>query len=179
MIDEGVPLISDGLVLEMNRKTLEESICFLGVVGYLPFKRGKMLGERPGVSTSDKIWDKFFDIQSDIPSISGGRRIGVYYQGDAPEGHTTYFAGVEVEQDRQSSCFASWILPEREYVVCSFQAENFKYLSSAVGKAMKYTRSWLKGHGLIADGFFSEIYYNNSLGITYMELWIPFKQRDE
>lgn len=46
VVDEGVPLISDGLVLEMNRKYLEEPINFLGVTGYYPFKYGKMFGER-------------------------------------------------------------------------------------------------------------------------------------
>lgn len=29
MIDEGVPLISDGFVLEISRKTLEETVSFL------------------------------------------------------------------------------------------------------------------------------------------------------
>ena len=33
MIDEGVPLISDGMVLEINRKTLKNPINFIGVQG--------------------------------------------------------------------------------------------------------------------------------------------------
>ena len=39
-----------------------------------------------------------------------------------------------------------------------------------------FTRLWHKKHGLIADGFFPEVYYPNS-DTPYMELWIPFRQR--
>lgn len=179
MVDEGVPLISDGLVLEMNRKAMGTPVDFLGVAGHIPFERGKMLGERPGVAMPDKIWHRFFSMLKEIPCLSGGRHIGVCYHGDAPEGYTTYFAGAEVEQDRENTCYASWRLPAREYVVCGFEAESFEQLTDvALGKAMKYTRFWLKKHGLIADGFFPEIYYQNSLSAPYMELWIPFKQRE-
>lgn len=179
LIDEGIPLISDGLVLEMNRKTLEEPIYFMGIKGFFPFVLGKMLGERPGVSAPDEIWNGFFSVLQDIPQISGGRHIGVCYKGDSPKGHTTYFAGAEVEQGRMSSRFVNWQLPAREYVVCGFEAEDVEQLtSSALGKAMKYTRFWLKKHGLIADGFFPEMYYHNSPDTAYMELWTPFRQRE-
>jgi AraC family transcriptional regulator len=179
-ISEGVSLISDGLVLEMNRKTVAAPIDFLGAVGKIPFKSGKMLGERPGIDTADEIWHAFFTALKDIPCIAGGLHIGVCYPGGAPEGYTTYFVGAEVEPGTEDSRFASWLLPAREYVVCGFEAESFEQLiDSAMGKAMKYTRLWLKEHGLIADGFFPEIYYPNQSSHTtaYMELWIPFRQR--
>lgn len=46
-----------------------------------------------------------------------------------------------------------------------------------MGKAMKYTRFWLKKHNLIADGFFPEMYYNSKSNSVYVELWIPYKKR--
>jgi hypothetical protein len=46
-------------------------------------------------------------------------------------------------------------------------------------KAMKYTRFWLKKHDLIADGFFPEMYYQRTSDIVYVELWIPFKNREK
>ncbi len=186
MVDEGVPLISDGIVLEYNRKTLNDPVNFLGVKGFYHFKKGKMLGERPGVSEPSAIWQRFFDTRKDIPCIPNGRLIGVSYQGDAPEGYSTYFVGAEAEQGKEHSLYESWELPAREYVVCGFEAENLEQLTgSASGKAMKHMRFWLKEHGLIADGFFPEIYYH-SLGklshcsskTAYMEMWIPFKQRE-
>lgn len=179
MIDEGVPLISEGMVLEINRKTLNEPINFLGVKDYFSFKSGKMLGERPSVSEPAVIWNMFFRVHKDIPCIPKGRIIGVTYHGDAPEGYSTYFIGAETERGTKDSRFVNWELPVREYVVCEFEAENFEQLlPSALGKAMKYTRFWLKEHGLIADGFFPEIYYHDSPKMAYMEMWIPFKQRE-
>lgn len=179
ILDEGVPLISDGLVLEMNRKTLDQPICFAGKQGFFPFVPGKMLGERPGVSAADDIWNAFYSVRRDILCIPGGRQVGVCFKGDAPEGYTSYFAGAEVEQIVENAHHGGWQLPAREYIVCGFEAEDLEQLApSALGKAMKFTRLWLKKHGLIADGFFPEMYYPSLPDTPYMELWIPFRQRE-
>ena len=178
MIDEGVPLISEGLVFEYNRRTLDKPVSFLGVEDLWRFKPGKMLGERTGVDEPGEIWGRFFKIAKDIPRIPGGRNIGVSYHGGAPEGYSTYFVGTEVEPGRSDSRFASWQLPVREYVVCEFEAENFEQLTASLGKMHKFTRLWLKNHGLVADGFFPGIYYPFSLEMAYMETWIPFRQRE-
>jgi len=182
MVDEGVPLISEGIVLEYNRKTLNAPINFLGVKDFWQFKPGKMLGERPGISEPAAIWDRFFNVYNDIPCIPCGRRVGVSYHGGAPEGYSTYFVGAEVETTdikADDTRFASWQLPAREYIVCEYEAEDFKQLIASLGKMMKFTRFWLKKHGLRADGFFPEIYYNNlpDVNHAYMEMWIPFKER--
>lgn len=177
VIEEGVSLISDGLVLEMNRKFLEKPISFLGVTGYYPFKYGKMFGERTGVDTVGEIWNRFFRELPNISHISKGRLIGVSYHGDAPEGYSSYFIGPEVEKDKESHNFANWQLPAREYVVCGLEIENHDQMMICIGKAMKYTRFWLKKHDLIADGFFPEMYYQCTSDIAYVELWIPFKKR--
>lgn len=76
------------------------------------------------------------------------------WNGDAPEGFSTYFAGAEVESDTEDFRFASWQLSVREYIVCKFEAGDFKQLSASLGKMMKFPRFWLKKHGLIADSFF-------------------------
>lgn len=177
VINEGVPLISDGLVLEMNRKFLQEPINFLGVTGYYPFCSGKMLGEKTGVDTIGDIWDRFYKELPNIPNIPEGRLIGVSYKGDAPEGYSSYFIGAEIKEDEKDHNFFNWQLPTREYVVCGFESENNEQMVVGMGKAMKYTRFWLKKHGLIADGFFPEMYYESKSDIVYAELWIPFKKR--
>ncbi|MCL2360383.1 MAG: AraC family transcriptional regulator [Defluviitaleaceae bacterium] len=176
MVDEGVPLISEGIVLEYNRKILDEAVYFLGVKDFWRFESGKMLGERPGVSGPTAIWDRFYELRKDIPSIPCGRRVGVSYHGGAPEGYSTYFAGAEVDVIPKDTDFASWELPPREYIVCEYEAEDFNELLASMGKMMKFTRFWLKKHGLIADGFFPEIYYSSQKH-AYMEMWIPFKNR--
>jgi len=179
MVDEGVPLISEGLVLEYNRRVLDEPVNFLGVRDYWYFQRGKMLGERTEVSGPAAIWDRFYAEYKDIPHIPGGRNIGVCYHGDAPEGYTTYFAGAEAEWGAWDARFVSWQLPARDYIVCSFEAERFEQLIAGMGRMMKFTRFWLKNHGLIADGFFPELYYQNAGEAAYMEMWIPFRQREK
>jgi len=203
IIDEGVPLITEGIVLEYNRKTLAQPVNFLGVQDLWRFTPGKMLGERPGVSEPAAIWDRFFSILDDIPCIPCGRRVGVSFHGGAPEGYSTYFAGAEVDLDAintgafnsrafnvstlnaglgldsDNAPFASWQLPAREYIVCEYEAETFKQLIASMGKMMKFTRFWLKKHGLKADGFFPEIYYSKpGIDHAYMEMWLPFKKRE-
>ena len=183
MVDEDVPLITEGIVLEYSRKTLDDPIHFLGVEDLWRFKPGKMLGERPGVSEPAAIWDKFNNMIDDIQCIAHGRRVGVSYHGGAPEGYSTYFVGAEVEADIANSPdnrFAGWVLPSREYIVCRYEAEDFSGLMASLGKMMKFTRYWLKEHGLRADGFFPEVYYNNlpKADHAYMEMWIPFTERE-
>lgn len=107
--------------------------------------------------------------------------MGVCYHGGAPAGFATYFAGAEVAPGTEVPGFTSWRLPARDYVICGFEAENPQKLAeSAVPKAMKYTRFWLREHGLIADGFFPELYYKakSAPETAYMELWVPFRQRE-
>ena len=177
VINEGVPLISDGLVLEMNRKFLHEPIDFLGVIGYYAFRSGKMLGEKTGVDMIGDIWHQFYKELPNIQRIPEGRQIGVSFKGDAPEGYSSYFIGVETKKVKTNHNFIHWQLPSREYVVCGFESENKDQMVADMGKAMKYTRFWLKKHGLTADGFFPEMYYKSKSDIVYTELWIPFKKR--
>lgn len=174
MVDENIPLISEGLVLEYHRLQLAEPINFLGILGFYSFTQGKMLGERTGVDEAGSIWDSFYLIHKEIPRKPSGRTIGVSFPGDAPEGYSSYFVGVESEIE--DARFASWQLPARDYIVCSFEVDDTSQYAEAIGKMMKHTRFWLKSHGLIADGFFPEIYYNTP-EMAYMELWVPFRER--
>jgi len=182
MVDEGMPLIADGIVLEYNRRTLDEPIHFLGVADLWRFQSGKMLGERTEVSEPKEIWDRFSQISDMIRSIPNGRHIGVSYLGDAPAGYSTYFVGAEVEVTIMNSAdasFSRWEMPAREYIVCEYQAEDFQQLMASLGKMMKFTRFWLKKNGLRADGFFPEVYESKTEGDhAYMEMWIPFKKRE-
>lgn len=179
-VGEGVPLIAQGIVLEYHRKTLAQPVHFLGVQDLWQFRPGKMLGERPGVSEPAALWDRFHKIRSQIPSIPHGRQVGVSYPGDAPEGYSTYFVGAEANPSVPEGAFARWVLPAREYIVCQYEAEDFQQLMASLGSMMKFTRHWLKAHGLKADVFFPEIYggHMRHTNHAYMEMWIPFKERE-
>jgi AraC family transcriptional regulator len=174
MIDEGVPLICDGLILEFVRKTLEKPILFMGVTGIIPIEGQMPLGESTGVDMPGKVWERFHNEKLNIPRIPNGRELGVAYLGDAPEGSFTYFAGAEVEHEKEDPRFVKWALPAREYVVCGFEAENFEQLVTvALNKSLKYSGLWLEKHGLTTDAYSPEMYYNSSPEAKYMELWIP------
>lgn len=178
MIDEGVPLISDGLVLEINRKTILQPILFMGVTGIVPIEGQMPLGEATGVDMPAKVWEKFHQEKQLIPKRKGGRELGVAYLGDVPEGYFTYFTGAEVEQGTENTHFVTWELPAREYIVCGFEAENFEQLVTvAINKAVKYSELWLEKHGLTMDVYSPEMYYDSSPDGTYMELWIPISEK--
>jgi AraC family transcriptional regulator len=177
MIDEGVPLISDGLVLEFNRKTLDRPVLFLGVTGIIPIEGQMPLGEATGVDLPGEVWRRFHEEKHDITRLDGGREIGVAYLGDAPEGSFTYFAGAEVAQGAEGDRFVRWELPTREYVVCGFEAEDFERLVTvALNKAVKYSGLWLEKHGMKMEAYSPEMYYDSSPDGTYMELWMPVSE---
>lgn len=154
MIDEGVPIISDGLVLEMNRKTLDKPVDFMGLAGYVPISGQLPAGESTGIDIPGEIWRRFHQEKDRINRLTGGRELGVAYMEDAPEGCFTYFAGAEVETGAADAHFKTWRLPAREYIVCGFEAENFHELTTvALNKAIKFSGFWLEKHGLTADMF--------------------------
>ena len=174
MIDEDVPLITDGLVVEFKRKTILQPILFMGVAGIIPIEGQMPLGEATGVDMPGAVWEKLHKEKHSIPRISGGRELGVAYLGDAPEGYFTYFAGAEAAQGAKDPRFDTWELPAREYIVCGFEAENFQQLVTvALNKAVKYSGLWLEKHNLTMDVYSPELYYDSSPDSTYMELWMP------
>lgn len=180
LIDEGVPLISEGLVLEMNRRVLDKPVDFMGVIGYVPIAGQLPVGESTGVDMPGEIWRRFHQEKGRIVRIPNGREIGVAYMGDAPEGCFTYFAGAEAESGVTDEHFQMWQLPAREYIVCGFEAKDFPELTTvALNKAIKYSSLWLEKHGLVMDMFAPELYYGSTPETTYMELLIPFSQSQQ
>ena len=174
MIDEGVPLISEGIILEFNRRTLDKPIRFLGLTGIVPIAGQMPLGEQTGVDVPGEVWNRFHLVKHRLPRIPEGREIGVAYMGDASEGSFTYFAGSEVGPGVEAEGFTAWELPAREYVICGFEAASFEELVTvAINKAVKYCGPWLKKHGLTQELYSPELYYDSSPEGTYMELWIP------
>lgn len=174
IIDEGVPLISEGIILEYNRRAVDKPIRFLGVSGIIPIAGQMPLGEQTGVDLPGETWHEFHRSKHRIPRLPKGREVGVSYLGDAPEGHFIYFAGAEASPGAAADGFTAWELPAREYVVCGFEAESFEELvTAALNKAVKYSGQWMKEHGLTQELYSPEIYYDSSPEGTYMELWIP------
>lgn len=175
LIDEGVPLISEGLVLEISRKTLEEPIDFVGVSGYVSFKGEMPSGLQTGIDVPGEIWNRFHNEKHRMPIKQNARGIGASYYGEAPKGFFTCFTGEEAESRIISSEFKIWTLPARKYIVCGFEAENFEELyKNALGKAYEYTKMWINKHSLNCDDFTAHMLYDN--GDIYSEWWIPINE---
>jgi AraC family transcriptional regulator len=177
MIDLGVPLISEGVVLELNRITLDTPICFIGLMEYVSIAGLFPSGEVMGVNEPGEVWQRFGEIEANLPSKPMSRKIGVaYHDTSAPEGSFPYFVGAEAEPQTDNGGFQTWTLPVGEYLVMRFEAESFDELvSSTLPKALKYQHMWQREKGLKLGSFGAEIYYNVSdeqaSDFAFMEIW--------
>ncbi len=186
LIDEGVPLITDGIVLEINRRSVTEPIQFIGFEKEMPVQFVEGLGTESGVDPLDALWNEFHDQKCKIAGLSiDAEEVGVAHP-CTTEGCFCYFAGGRKDREQESAGMTSgefttasdretaWILPTGEYVVCSFEAENFKALvMDALYKAQRYVyQKWLPNHHLQTDIFCAERYASHSPSTTGMELWL-------
>lgn len=171
LVDEGVPLVANGIVLEVKRQTLSEDRLFSGISVQNP------INNTPGIDFLGELWKrhhKEFGLM--IPCLVDERvEIGISSAGDR-EGFFTYFAGSEVHKhtdewlqhaDLYGQC-ENRKLPAGEYVVCTFDAENFHSLTTnSLNKAVDYMfGTWLPRHGLTCEGFLAEIYDHRCLGVA-------------
>lgn len=179
LVDENVPLVSDGIVLEISRKRLPAAEHFSGLETKAPVEFVAGLGVEPGVDPLDAIWRAFHDKKDDIPGLlPEGDEIGVSYP-CAEAGFFCYFAGAQARHPHSLKDMKSYVLPEGEYIVCAFEAEDFEALvMDALYKAHRYLfEVWLPNHGLTAEPFAVERYASHEKHTKSMEIWIlPVKQ---
>ena len=173
MIDAGVPLVSDGLVLEINRFTLEQPLNFMGIQDYVAIDGHFPNGEVTGVDQPGEMWRRFHQLENTIPALPDGRKIGVAYHGGAPAGFFAYFVGAETKSTDIGENMKVWALPASEYLVVGFEAETFEELvTTALNKALKYSQTWQRKKGMKCADFGAEIYHpETELGGACMEMW--------
>ncbi len=180
MIDEGVPLIVGGVVLEVVRKKLEQPKQIIGIAKEIPIT-DIMGGQDSGLSVTGVLWDDFHKLK---PSVSGllpdGKECGVVYMGDAEENHCMYLAGAEAATEQAPDGFTTFTLPARDYVICSFEAETFDELvTSTVYVAQSFVGRWMDKHKLQAGDFAVEMYSTVQDGSAHMETWLDYKPLSE
>lgn len=174
LIDENVPLISDGIVLEIGRRQLQSAESFVGLSAKAPLQFINDLGVASGPDPLDTLWRTFHDQRNSIPAlVRGGDEIGITYASDE-EGFFNYFAGGRASAGANIDGFQSWQLTPGEYVVCTFEAENFEHLvMDVLYKAHQYLfGTWLPRHGITTEPFSAERYHSHSSDTTEMEIWV-------
>jgi AraC family transcriptional regulator len=174
LIDEGVPLITDGIILEINRKEITEPIHFSGIGKDFPVQQLDGLGQESGVDPLAVLWQDFHAKKQNVLGLPmDTEEIGVTLP-SLKEGHFSYFAGARSVSGEVPDGFTSWEFPAGEYVVCSFEAENFQALvMDALYKALQYVYNiWLPNHKLQTEAFCAERYASHSPETTKMEIWL-------
>lgn len=172
LVDEGVPLITNGIVLEITRKTLAASQRFIGLTAEEPI--GQMPGGgETGADTLGVLWDSLHKIKSSLPVKPEGDEIGITFEG-TKAGYYRYFAGAETLETASFQGCDCRELEAGEYIVCAFEAEDFEHLvMDAVYKAHWYLfEIWLPNHGLTSKPFAAERYATHSPDTTAMEIWV-------
>lgn len=173
--EENIPLITEDIVIEIFRKEVKEPIVFIGVKGHVSISQQFPPGEITGVDELGQYWNKFHQEKSSISGLlKGGAELDAIYIGDAAEGYFTFFAGGQAEEGAAVDTYPTWTLEAGEYLVCGYEAENFKELvNNALDKAIKYFGCWIKRNQIITDSTFAvEMYYTSSPESTYMEQWM-------
>ncbi|MEM1484508.1 AraC family transcriptional regulator [Oscillospiraceae bacterium PP1C4] len=174
LIDEGVPLITDGIVLEITRRQLTAPEYFIGIEKKMPVQFIEGLGTESGVDPLDTLWRTFHEQKTSIHDLTmNGNELGVAYP-CSEEGYFNYFAGAKAKPTVAQDGYKVWELPQGDYIVCSFEAENFEALvMDALYKAQQYVyNTWLPNHKLQTDAFCVERYANHTPDTTGMEIWL-------
>ncbi len=173
LVDENVPLITDGIVIEISRRTLSSPQSFLGLSVEEPI--GNMPGgDVTGVDGLSKLWDSFHQLKPTLKGlIEGGDELGVAYGSPKP-GHYQYFGGAQAHPGTVEDGCCVWTLEEGEYIVCTFEAEDFEHIvTDALYKAQQYLfNMWLPRHKLVSKPFAIERYARHSPETTTMEVWV-------
>lgn len=175
MIVENVPLITDDIVIEINRRKLDTPENYIGLFGKVSVDQASF-GETTSVSGLGQIWDDFHKQKSGLSCLlPSGTELGASMMSEEKDGTFNYFAGaLAYNNARVPSGFNAWQLPAGEYVVCQFEAETFAELrTSAIDKALKYLfETWLPGHKLHTQPFSAEKYTGITAAPPSMEIWV-------
>ncbi len=171
LVDENVPLMADGIILEVRRTVLKVPRLFAGITIQNP------IADTPGIDYLSELWTRFHEQKQMVQNfLPNGNEAGVAYQGES-EGCFTYFAGAEVKDGAMQRGFTHWTMPAGEYAVCSFEAENFYLLTTnALNKARDYMFGvWLPNHRLTTEPFMAELYFDTAPEASTMEIWLKTK----
>lgn len=174
LVDEGVPLIVDDIVIEINRYKQEKIEHFIGYNKSLPNQSNEGLGIESGEDPLRQLWDRLHQQKYYMKDVDlYGDEIGVLYP-CSQEGYYNYFVGAKSNTSSTVESYDIWEIPTGEYVICTCEAENFERLvMDVLYKAQQYIYSiWLPNHNLQTAEFCIERYASHSADTSKMEIWL-------
>jgi AraC family transcriptional regulator len=175
-IDENVPIITDGITVEVTRRNLGDPRCYTGILHEIPVTELSD-GQTTGVALAAEMWQNFQLQKAVIPKLlPNGNECGVLFMETAREGFCNYLTGAESERNTLVDGYSTFTLPCGEYIICNVEAENFSELvGSAIHKAASFVHGWMERHQLVCGDFAAKMYLGNDPDANYMEIWLPVR----
>lgn len=166
LVDEGVPLICDDMVLEIQRKVQKEPLWFSG---YTKEDESAKIAQ-PKENTLVALWDRLE--QDDVlqhAALDEGNDILTPSQ---TPGAFTYMAAVHTAEPVKG--YTAFEMPVGTYAVCEYEAESFEELvQKALYKASAYLfEVWLPRHGYACDAFLIQRYIRPKQEDCRLQLWV-------
>lgn len=166
LVDEGVPLICDDMVLEIQRRVQKEPLWFSG---YTKEDESAKIAQ-PKENTLVALWDRLE--QDDVlqhAALDEGNDILTPSQ---TPGAFTYMAAVHTAEPVKG--YTAFEMPVGTYAVCEYEAESFEDLvQKALYKASAYLfEVWLPRHGYACDAFLIQRYIRPKQEDCRLQLWV-------
>lgn len=166
LVDEGVPLICDDMVLEIQRRGQKEPLWFSG---YTKEDESAKIAQ-PKENTLVALWDRLE--QDDVlqhAALDEGNDILMPSQ---TPGAFTYMAAVHTAEPVKG--YTAFEMPVGTYAVCEYEAESFEDLvQKALYKASAYLfEVWLPRHGYACDAFLIQRYIRPKQEDCRLQLWV-------
>lgn len=171
LVDEGVPLLVNDLVLEIYQQKIEVPEYYTGVSKQIDASEMNKVG----VNTLVELWDQFQQERATIENLLPEGLVLDYFTMDALPGKVQYFVGGQSTKEGFKH-FTQCIIEPGNYYVCSYEAEDFDYLvSDGLYKANTYFfETWLPKHGIGMEDMapFLIQKYLNVTDDPKIEIWI-------
>lgn len=179
VVDEGVPLVTDGIVLEINRKQIHKPQYYAGYDVKLPVDYGAGLGMESSVDPLGLLWERFHEKKQQTKAFAlFFEEIGVVLP-SSEKNYYQYFVGARVPVYFDEEEFLKYEIVPGEYIVCTFEAESHDSLvMDALYKAQQYLfRTWLPKHNITTAPFCIEMYQKHTPETAQMELWMKVEKK--
>ena len=178
LVDEKVPLIINGIVLEIEKRELTEER-YVGIEGVVSVDQQLPIGQQTGIDQPGELWQRFYQEKPLLKGIvDEAVEAGISFAASHSQTHFGYFVGGK-ELDRTIVPPIGWVIkrvPSGYYLVCKIEAETKEMLvTNALNEAYRYLFDvWFPKHEIKVEAFSVER-YQEIASFPTMELCLKIK----